>query len=240
MQAEIRPLHLKLAQVASAIGRIEKRGYNDFHKYNYALEADIVEGVRQELASRSVTLLPSVESVQRDGDLTTVMMTFTFTDGDSGDTATMRWAGTGSDKGDKAIWKAYTGALKYVLMKTFLIATGDDPEGDTKVDKRIARREKRAAELDDSRRRQDEPEQDYRTRIATAARTRFFGLVTKKVRDDKSGKFAAVLLSGGDEGKLARRALLSDLLKSDIDDAKLATFEASDWNDATDALLKVV
>ena len=32
------------------------------------------------------------------------------------------------DKGDKAGYKAYTGALKYFLANTFMVATGDDPE----------------------------------------------------------------------------------------------------------------
>lgn len=36
--------------------------------------------------------------------------------------------GEGIDKGDKAGYKAYTGALKYYLANTFMVATGDDPE----------------------------------------------------------------------------------------------------------------
>lgn len=36
--------------------------------------------------------------------------------------------GEGRDRGDKAPYKALTGALKYALIQTFLIATGDDPE----------------------------------------------------------------------------------------------------------------
>ena len=32
------------------------------------------------------------------------------------------------DKGDKAGYKAFTGALKYYLADTFMVATGDDPE----------------------------------------------------------------------------------------------------------------
>jgi hypothetical protein len=38
--------------------------------------------------------------------------------------------GEGQDAGDKAVYKAMTGALKYCLLKTFLIPTGDDPERD--------------------------------------------------------------------------------------------------------------
>ena len=32
------------------------------------------------------------------------------------------------DKGDKALYKAKTGALKYFLADNFMVATGDDPE----------------------------------------------------------------------------------------------------------------
>lgn len=39
--------------------------------------------------------------------------------------------GEGIDKGDKAGYKAYTGALKYYLANTFMVATGDDPETDS-------------------------------------------------------------------------------------------------------------
>ena len=37
-------------------------------------------------------------------------------------------AGQGLDSGDKAPYKAMTGALKYALLQSFLLATGDDPE----------------------------------------------------------------------------------------------------------------
>ena len=39
--------------------------------------------------------------------------------------------GEGIDKGDKAGYKAYTGAMKYYLANTFLVATGDDPEAES-------------------------------------------------------------------------------------------------------------
>ena len=48
--------------------------------------------------------------------------------------------GAGDDGADKGLYKAYTGAVKYFLMKTFLIPTGDDPEADTKADERAASR----------------------------------------------------------------------------------------------------
>ncbi len=131
----------KLAEVMAAVERIPKRGRNDFHKYDYATEADIVSTVRQELASRHVMLIPEVGAVRREpvGDkgsvLTTLEMTFTFLDGESSDSITRKWVGCGSDKDDKGIYKAMTGGEKYFLLKTFLMPTGDDPEREEKATK---------------------------------------------------------------------------------------------------------
>lgn len=128
----------KLAEVMAAVERIPKRGRNDFHKYDYATEADIAATIRKELASRQIMLIPSVEGMQRDpvGDkgsvLTTLFMTFTFLDGESGETLDRKWLGAGTDKEDKGAYKAMTGGEKYFLLKTFLMPTGDDPEADDK------------------------------------------------------------------------------------------------------------
>lgn len=128
----------KLAEVMAAVSRIPKRGRNDFHKYDYATEADIAEAIRAELAQRHVILIPAItdqsrESVGEKGSvLTTLRMEFTFYDGESGDTITRPWIGAGTDKEDKGVYKAMTGGEKYFLLKTFLLPTGDDPEADDK------------------------------------------------------------------------------------------------------------
>lgn len=59
-----------------------------------------------------------------------VKLEFTLTDIDTGFFETSTVSGEGMDKGDKAGYKAYTGALKYYLANTFMVATGDDPEKD--------------------------------------------------------------------------------------------------------------
>lgn len=138
LQQTIAPSGLitKLAAIMAAIERIPKRGHNDFHHYDYATEADIVSAIRHELASRHVMVLPAITGTSRDavGDkgsvLTTLTMEFTFIDGETGETITRTWIGTGTDKEDKGAYKAMTGGEKYFLLKTFLIPTGDDPERD--------------------------------------------------------------------------------------------------------------
>lgn len=134
-------LAAKLAEVMGAVGRIAKSGRNEFHKYDYVTEADIVEAIRLELASRQIILLPGILSHERVGVgekgsvLTTILMEFTFHDGETGQEIKRPWMGAGSDKEDKGLYKAMTGAEKYFLMKTFLIPTGDDPEKDGPADK---------------------------------------------------------------------------------------------------------
>jgi hypothetical protein len=55
-------------------------------------------------------------------------MAYTFMDVDTAEEITVKVAGEGLDAGDKAPYKAMTGALKYALLQSFLLATGDDPE----------------------------------------------------------------------------------------------------------------
>jgi hypothetical protein len=129
----------KLAEVMAVVERIPKRGRNDFHKYDYATEADIAATVRKELAARHIMLIPSIDKQTREpvGEkgsvLTTLCMTMEFLDGESGERIVKPWMGAGTDKEDKGLYKAITGAEKYFLLKTFLMPTGDDPEHDEKA-----------------------------------------------------------------------------------------------------------
>lgn len=124
----------KLAAVMATVERIPKRGRNEFHKYDYATEADIAATVRQELAARHVMLIPSIVGEQRHpvgekGSVLTVLeMEMEFIDGESGESLKKPWRGYGTDKEDKGGYKAMTGGEKYFLLKTFLMPTGDDPE----------------------------------------------------------------------------------------------------------------
>ena len=135
----------KLAKVMQEVKYIQKTGFNSFHKYKYATEADVNEKVREELAKQNVIMLPSMTGhemrthTNRNGAteyIICVDMQFTFVDGDSGESFTVNMSGEGQDAGDKGMYKAIAGAQKYALMKVFMIPTGDDPEADEGVDER--------------------------------------------------------------------------------------------------------
>ncbi|SDE53559.1 ERF superfamily protein [Myxococcus virescens] len=126
----------KLAEVMGSVGHVPKSGRNNFHKYDYATEADIVAAVRTGMADRALMLIPTVVDTKwsppdRQKDrLVTLTVRFTLHDGESGEALSFEVLGEGQDPGDKATYKALTGATKYALLKLFLIPTGDDPEQD--------------------------------------------------------------------------------------------------------------
>lgn len=132
-------LAAKLAEVMAAVGAVPKKGHNDQFNYDFVREADVVEAVRAELAKRHVALVPRIVKVEDEARqtakgntlyVTRAEIVFTFLDGESGELLECPWVGYGSDTQEKGLYKALTGAKKYFLLTTFLLATGDDPEND--------------------------------------------------------------------------------------------------------------
>ena len=139
-------LRQKLALVRRRIAYVPKRGYNQSSNYNYVTAADIAGAVGDILAELGVVVVPRLESISHEpartgrpevDHFTHVVMTYTFMDVDTAEEITAKVAGEGLDSGDKAPYKAMTGALKYALLQSFLLATGDDPE-DERADARAA------------------------------------------------------------------------------------------------------
>ncbi len=136
-----KPLALKMARVMSEVRHVPKNGRNDFHGYDYICESDLVDKLRGKLAEQGVAIFPSISehTVERTKDargkiqyLATVTLEITFIDGESGDQVTTTWVGQGVDQGDKSYYKAYTGAFKHALLKTFLV-TASEPDQDTRM-----------------------------------------------------------------------------------------------------------
>lgn len=121
-------LATKLVRIMGNTKRIAKNGRNDFHKYDYVTEADVLEEVRENLVKENVFVFSSVVASHREGDITSVQMRHTMVDGDSGETFEVLSIGQGQDKTDKGANKAITAAVKYMLLKNLMMPTGDDPE----------------------------------------------------------------------------------------------------------------
>jgi hypothetical protein len=129
--ADLAQLFAKIARITAAMKRVPKTGRNQYHKYDYATESDIVDAIRVAMGEAKLAIMPSVERIEQlPNDITRLHMNFIVACGDTGAVVLLPWIGDGQDKADKGVYKAYTGAEKYFLMKLFLVATGDDPEQD--------------------------------------------------------------------------------------------------------------
>lgn len=126
----------KLSSVYSAAS-VKKRGKNPYFGYEYVMAEDVFETVRRKLAELGVFVFHSIDSVERrelktrqgSATVTSVAVTITLADGDSDETVSLKWVGEALDNEDKGVQKAATSAVKYALMKLFLVSSGeDDPD----------------------------------------------------------------------------------------------------------------
>jgi len=131
----------KIAKVMQAVGYVEKSGTNAAQGYKFVQASAVADKVRAELVKLNISMTPSQIGIVNIGltpsgkqSTITLLYTWTLTDGETGETLTFQSVGTGADSGDKAAYKAATGALKYALLTGFLIPTGDDPEADARTD----------------------------------------------------------------------------------------------------------
>lgn len=118
-------------------GPVKKDKKNEFNKYSYLSEAKYKELFTKLLSENGLELSAScveAREIQTGsksmGCGRIVVWDFTLSDVDTGFTETMRSIAEGWDSGDKAIYKAHTGALKYFLANTFMVASGDEVEND--------------------------------------------------------------------------------------------------------------
>lgn len=121
---------------------VQKNAENKFHGYKYASEAALLETLRPAMIKHGLVLIPSVSNAsaidEHGNTLVSVEYTLAHISGEVWpDKITA--VGCGNDRarngtvGDKGVYKAITGANKYLLFKLFQIETGDDPEKDDTV-----------------------------------------------------------------------------------------------------------
>lgn len=130
-------LYSKLARITKSMKRIPKNGKHG-QGYKFATEGDIIEAVSEALANENVAIISSMVGYEiADGGSTDkgkpifhtiCQFEFTLVCGDSGVSITSKWFNEALDSTDKGFNKATTAALKYFLMKTFLITTGEPDE----------------------------------------------------------------------------------------------------------------
>lgn len=147
MERPVKKITSKLVKVMEEVSHVQKNGTNEFHKYQYATAADVLEKVNEALCKNKICSVAKASLISLDHvtnakgnqeHLATVQMNIRLIDSESGEYIDIAGLGNGQDSGDKAVMKAETASIKYAYMMAFNISTGDDPEADVRTDQFMA------------------------------------------------------------------------------------------------------
>jgi hypothetical protein len=97
-------------------------------KYKAISEEKVTSTVRESLLKNKLIIIPIEQEHHKEGNLTTVNVKYKIVDIESGEYEIAMSSGTGADTQDKGVGKAMTYAYKYLLLRTFAIPTGEDPD----------------------------------------------------------------------------------------------------------------
>jgi len=139
--AALASLFGKLARVMGRLERLPRTGHNSHFNYDFVTDGDVSDTVRAALAAEGVAFFATMRGVSVDGKKVTAHFTYTFGDGETGATWSCNWQGEAIDTQDKGTAKAATSALKYFLLKTFVLSSGDQAD-DTDADAAQAKQAK--------------------------------------------------------------------------------------------------
>lgn len=137
LNAKLQQKKNNLRKLLKEKGILKKGAVNTFDRYSYFSEAQYKQlftelfsecGLELKFSEIAYDTFTGSEK-QSNGRMP--RLEFELMDIETGFGETTVITGEGIDKGDKAGYKAYTGALKYFLANTFMVATGDDAEKDS-------------------------------------------------------------------------------------------------------------
>ena len=137
LNAKLQKKKNALRKTLKAKGVLKKGGTNTFDRYSYFTEAQYKELFTELFADAGLELkftelaYDTFEGSEKQANGRMPKIEFQLMDCETGFYESTIITGEVIDKGDKAGYKAYTGALKYYLADTFMVATGDDPETDS-------------------------------------------------------------------------------------------------------------
>lgn len=133
-------IHTKMVAILGQMGSLVPTGKNSHFRYEYFESTEVAGTFRSLFIKHGLSFMADVVDydVQPRGAkamLTTMRVLFTITDTETGETVSGHGLGQGDDPGDKGSNKAFAGALKYWLLKTFMVG-GEDAEADRQTDQR--------------------------------------------------------------------------------------------------------
>lgn len=124
-------IYEKISKVMEDIQYLTKDGKVEFGstKYKAISEEKVTTAVRASLITNGIVIIPIQQEHRREGNLSSVDVTYRIQNIENSDDFILAVSsGTGADTQDKGVGKAMTYAYKYLLLRTFAIPTGEDPD----------------------------------------------------------------------------------------------------------------
>ena len=123
-------LYQKIHAVMQDVEYLQKDDAIKFGNTSYKAisEEKVTSTVRASLLKYGLVIMPVEQTHSREGTLSTVDTKYKIVDIDSGNYEIIVSSGTGADTQDKGVGKAMTYSYKYLLLRTFAIPTGEDPD----------------------------------------------------------------------------------------------------------------
>jgi len=131
-------IYAKMAAVMADIKGVPKDGYNQAQRFSFRSIDDTVSIVKASMDKHGVSLVPTVDHVERwtyetskgsTMNAVNVIVSYTFF-AEDGSCVMASMTGEASDSGDKATSKALSMAMKYLFFQTFLCGTDPDPDAE--------------------------------------------------------------------------------------------------------------
>jgi hypothetical protein len=128
-------IYQKMSVVTGAVGNVAKGDALVNKQYRFTSHDAVMAAVRPHLVEVGLVVLPTVTNRVQDGNRTEVDLSIAIINCDSPDQRVeLNYFGYGIDGQDKGPGKAISYAVKYALLKSFSLDTGDDPENDANTE----------------------------------------------------------------------------------------------------------
>lgn len=124
-------IYQKILEVMKDVQYLSKDDHIKFGQQDYKAvsEEKVTSTVRESLIKNGIVIIPVEQLHHREGTLSTVDVSYRIQNVEEPeDYIIAKSSGTGTDTQDKGVGKAMTYAYKYLLLRTFAIPTGEDPD----------------------------------------------------------------------------------------------------------------
>lgn len=125
-------IYQRIRDIMCEVKGINKESKKVNNQYTFVSHDAVAKALHDPLTRHGVVMLPNVTELTQSGNRTCAKVEVKFVNVDNPEeSVTVTYWGYGIDPQDKGVGKAISYAVKYCLLKTFCLETGDDVEKDS-------------------------------------------------------------------------------------------------------------